>query len=124
MYMNEVLKYCESHGRKITKMGIYYAGKKHGFIFKVEGRNQLVFDRDKFIEWFERGNETPPEGYISVSEMREKYNIPVTRSYEFIKDPRLNVKRIGSKRIYYVDESKLGEVIADYNDKRHYNWEK
>ena len=124
MYMKDVLRYCEEHGKKITKMGIYYAGKKNNFIFKVEGKNEMVFDREKFLEWFRKATEEIPKGYISVSEMRKKYNIPLTRSYEIVKDPRLNVKCIGSgKGIKYVDESRLREVISDSENKRRYNWE-
>ena len=124
MYMNDVIRYCESHGKKYSRMAIYNAGKKHGFVFKVEGKSELVFDREKFLEWFNGACEEIPEGYISIKEMREKYKLPINKSYLIAKDEKANAKYIGAgKGILYVDERNVEELIKKYSNKRTYNWE-
>jgi len=125
VYTNDVLKYCKSHGYSITRVGLYLAGKKYNFIFKVEGRKEYVFDKDKFLEWFEKTMEKAPEGYITVSQMRSKYNLPLNKAYAIAKNKKVDARRIGpGKGIIYVDSRKVEEVINEYKSRRVYKWEK
>lgn len=122
MYVNDVIKYCKEHGKNITRMGLYIAGKKNNFIIKEEGKKDLIFDKDKFLEWFEKCNEEVPDSYISIKDMSVKYGLSLSKAYLISKDARLNSKKIGSKGVMYVDESRLGEVIKENKNKRTYDW--
>lgn len=124
MYINDVLRYCREHGKPMSRVGIYDAGKKNGFIFKVEGQYQYVFDTEKFLKWFKSSFEEIPEGYISVKELKTKYGISMNRAYTIANNPKAMMRRIGSgKGIMYVNEREAEKLIAEYRNSRSYNWE-
>ena len=123
VYINDVLKYCKEHGKPMTRMGIYTAGKKNGFVFKVEGKYQYVFDTDKFLEWFKSANEEVPEGYISVRELKDRYNISFNKAYQIAKSPLVNPRMIGAgKGVIYVDAGKAEELIERSRNNHTYDW--
>ena len=121
--MNDVLRYCEKHGRKYSRTAIYNAGKKYGFAVKIDGNPSLQFDKEKFLDWFNNGREEVPNGFITVSEMRKKYNLTLNFSYSVANDPDCKTKRIGAgKGIIYVDTNGLEEIIEKHRNKGKYDW--
>lgn len=125
MYIKEVIKYCEDHGKPYTRMGIYTAGKKYGFINKIEGKRALDFDQDKFLEWFENACEEIPEGYITVKQISDMYNISICKAYDIAKNEEIKNRLIGAgKGVLYVDKRDVEEFIKKYKNRRTYDWSK
>ena len=112
MKMMQVVQYCKEHGYPITAPAIYQAGKKYGFISKVEGKYHLKFNKDKFLEWFNHSKEKVPEGYISIKNCSEIFHLSKPTCYTIAKDIMVKTVRRGAgKGILYVNKKSFGEFI-------------
>lgn len=130
MYANDVLKYCIAHGVKLTRQALYNAGRKHGFMTKNEDTNRYDFDQEGFLKWLnaEGGKAKrfmiPPEGYITVKEFRDKYNVPLNYAYSICQSKEACGVYVGEGKVgkLYVDEGKVAELVAKGRPKRGYDW--
>ena len=112
MRMKQVIKYCRDNGHPITAMAIYLAGKKYGFIKKINGKWYLEFDKQKFLDWFKGFTVEIPEGYVSVKDLAESFDLSIQQCYNLIKDNSIKKMRKGTgEGILYVDKESFGEFI-------------
>lgn len=119
MHLNEVLKYCEEHGRKVSRQGLYQAGIRYGFIKKSEGKSSLDLDWDKFLKWFNKGLEEVPEGYMRISELMKTYNLNLVFAYKLLKDPECVHRKFGrGNGITYVDTKGIERIIEKNRNKK------
>ena len=113
MRMKQIVKYCREHGHPITSMAIYLAGKKYGFLKKVEGQYHLEFDKEKFLEWFKGFTAEVPEGYLSVKELSEEFKMSVPQCYALARDDSVKKVRKGTgDGVLYVDKKTFGEFVT------------
>lgn len=123
MFIEDVLKKCEDEGCKITRSGLYATGKRIGFIRKIEGVKSLEFDKKLFLEWIEKKKETPPEGWISVKQISEKYNVSLPQAYLLIKDEDCEIVTVGPGRgIKYVDPERIEKIIQKHRNRNKIDW--
>ena len=120
MHINEVLKYCEDNGRKLSRQGLYQAGIKHGFISKKPGRSSYDFDEEKFQEWFKKGFDEVPEGWVKISELTKLYGVSLVFIYKkLLKDPELEYKKFGrGEGVIYVKLDGIEAIIEKNRAKR------
>lgn len=110
----DALEKCKQEGYPITRMGLYLAGQKYGFLIKQQGLRNFEFNKEKFLEWLKKAKEEIPENYISVKQLSTQYNINMTYSYDLAKEllKQEKAKYIGSgKGILYVDRKAVEEYI-------------
>lgn len=122
LYINDLIEKCSKEGITITKMGLYIAGEKEGFIFKDE-KGKYDLDKDKFISWLDKHKEKAPEGWLNIIELSEMLNKPVSSCYSFIKQNEIEVKRIGIRNVMYVERKAVEELIKNGGKKHKYRWE-
>ena len=119
MRLNEVLRYCEEHGRRISKQGLYQAGIRYGFITKTKGRTSLDFDKERFLEWFNKGLEDAPEGWVRISDLIRMYNLPLVFAYKLLKDEECEHKRFGrGDGVTYVKLEGIERIIEKNRTKK------
>lgn len=121
VYVTEVLERCKEKGYRITRMGLYIAGKREGFIVKKNGEKEL--DVDKFNKWLERAIEEIPDGYLSAKQIIEKYGVSQVEAYFILNDPDCESEKFGAHRVLYAKQERIERVIAKRNKKHKYNWE-
>lgn len=119
MHINEVLKFCEDNGKKITRQALYQAGLTYGFITKQKGKRSLDFDKEKFLEWFNKGLEEIPEGYVRVSELMKKYGLSLVFAYNLLKDPECVHQKFGrGDGVTYVKLDGIEDIIKKNRTKK------
>lgn len=124
MYFKEILKKCEEENYPLTRMGLYEAGVREGFLFKVEGSRNYNFDKAKFLSWLNKVKEPIPEGWIPIKELPNKFNISLSQAYILSKDEDSGARNFGSgKGVTYVDPRRIEEIIKRREDKYKINWE-
>ena len=124
MFIEDVLKKCEDEGFKITRAGLYSTGKKLGFIKKIEGVKSLEFDKKLFLEWIEKKKEKAPEGWISLKQVSEKYNVSLAQAYLLAKDENCEILKIGPGRgVKYVKSERIEEIIQEHRNRNKIKWE-
>ena len=120
MHINKILKYCEDNGRKLSRQGLYQAGFRHGFISKKHGNPSYDFDEEKFLEWFNKGLDDAPEGWVRISELAKLYDLSLVFIYKkLLKDEELEYKRFGrGDGIIYVKLDGIERIIEKNRTKR------
>lgn len=125
MKVNDVLRYCEEHGRKVSRQGLYSAGMRYGFITKTKGKASLDFDKEKFIEWFNKGLEDIPDNYIRISELMKRYDLTLVFAYALLKDPGCEHRKFGrGNGVTYVNVDGIEEIIERNRNKRKHECDK
>lgn len=123
MYVKDVINKCKERGYEITKMGLYTAGKKYGFISKADNKRSLEFDKDKFLEWLDKATEEIPAGWLSVKQIAEKFEISIAQAYFLVKDENSGARTIGSGvGVIYVDPKRIEQIIKKRQDSHKENW--
>lgn len=123
MQIKNILEKCAEHGHPMTRMGIYVAGKKYGFINKKEGSFYYDFDKDKFIEWLSAADKIIPEHYLKVKELSEKYKIDVGKVYRLIYKFKIKTQNYGiGKGHIYVNEIEFENAIKEYKSEHTIDW--
>ena len=123
MYVKDVIKKCKERGYEITKMGLYTAGKKYGFISKADNKRSLEFNKDKFLEWLDKATEEIPAGWLSVKQIAEKFGISIAQAYLLVKDENSGARTIGSGvGVIYVDPKRIEQIIKKRQDSHKENW--
>lgn len=123
MYVKDVINKCKERGYEITKMGLYTAGKKYGFISKADNKHSLEFNKDKFLEWLDKATEEIPAGWLSVKQIAEKFEISITQAYLLVKDENSGARTIGSGvGVIYVDPKRIEQIIKKRQDSHKENW--
>lgn len=110
MKFQQVLERCKTKGIKITRMGLYNAGIKNGFIERDTDRNN-IFHQKKFEKWLGKKLEKVPEGYCSFKECSQKLGIPLNTIYYLFKESDLKFIEIGTKKVKYVKIKEFREFI-------------
>lgn len=122
-YVPNAIRYCNSRGYSITRPGLYYVIKRHPSIFKrtTVGTYYPRIYVDELDEYIEMVCESPPDGYIKVSEAVKMYGISMNTIYYLIRNKKLKTKRIGrGMGILYVDRKdieKYGRNNKKFNRK-------
>ena len=123
MHIVDVVNKCKERGYEITKMGLYKAGEKYGFISKGDNKHSLEFDKDKFLKWLDKATEEIPEGWLSVKQLSEKFGISVAQVYILIKDEDSGARAIGSGAgVLYADPKRIEAVIKKREDNHKEKW--
>ena len=123
MFVEDVLKKCEVEGHKITRSALYQIGKKEGFITKKEGVRSLDFNKELFLKWIEKTKEKAPEGWITLKEVSEKFNVSLPQAYLLVKDKDCNIKKIGVRKVMYVDPKTIEKIIEKRKNRNKIKWE-
>lgn len=121
VYIIDVLKRCEEKGHKMTRMGIYVAGKREGFIVEKNGEKEL--DIDKFNKWLEKATKKVPEDYLSAKQIIEKYGVSQPEAYFILNDPDCKTEKFGSHEVLYAKQENIESVIKKRGNRHKYNWE-
>lgn len=123
MYVKDVINKCKERGYEITKMGLYTAGKKYGFVSKADNERSLEFDKDKFLEWLDKATEEIPAGWLSVKQIAEKFGISIAQAYLLVKDENSGARTIGSGvGVIYVDPKRIEQIIKKRQDSHKEKW--
>ncbi len=123
MHIKDVINKCKERGYEITKMGLYTAGKKYGFISKADNERSLEFNKDKFLEWLDKATEEIPAGWLSVKQIAEKFGISIAQAYLLVKDENSGARTIGSGvGVIYVDPKRIEQIIKKRQDSHKENW--
>lgn len=122
VYIMDLLKRCEDKGYKISRMGLYLAGKRVGFIFENE-KGEKELDKDKFSEWLENIIKDVPEGYFSAKQIMQKYNVSQNEAYFILNDPDCVVIRVGGYGVMYGEKKSVESIIEKRSRKHKYDWE-
>lgn len=120
VYINDVLKRCEEKGHKMTRMGVYVAGRREGFI--VENNGDKEFLVDKFNDWISRVVEKPPEGYLSARQIADEFKVSLNAAYSALHDPNCRIVRVGCYRVIYGERKSIEEAIGRRGCSHRYNW--
>lgn len=124
MHINDVIKKCSDEGYPISRMGLYTAGKKEGFIIKCENKKELDFDKNKFLQWLKKAKGKAPEGWVKIKDLPNIFGISLTQCYILSKDEESGAKTFGSgKGVIYVDPERIAKIIKKRKDKYKINWE-
>ena len=123
MHIKDVINKCKERGYEITKMGLYTAGKKYGFISKADNERSLEFDKDKFLEWLEKATEKVPLGWLTVKQISEHFGVSVSQAYILIKDENSGARAIGSGAgVIYADPKRIEQVIEKRKNSHKEQW--
>lgn len=123
MHLKDVLNKCKEEGYPVTAPGLYFAGKKFGFIKRNEGERNLEFDKDSFFEWLRKAKEEIPEGWLPLSKIPGKFGISLAQVYILVKDPESGARSFGTgKGVIYVDPERIEKIIRERENKHKENW--
>ena len=123
MFLKDVLNKCREEGYPITSGGLYYAGKKYGFLVKKDGKN-LDFNKDKFFEWLHKAKEEIPEGWVSLNQLHNELGISLSQAYILSKDPKSEARTFGAgPGVVYVNIERIRAIINERKRNHQENWE-
>ena len=123
MHLKDVLEKCKEEGYPVTSAGLYFAGKKYGFLVKQEGCRNLDFDKEKFFEWLYKAKQEIPEGWLPLSAIPKKFGISLSQTYILCKDERSGAKPFGAGAgVLYVDPKRIEELIKQRDESRKEKW--
>ena len=108
--MRRALKICKDYNLEITKMGLLWAGKKHGFVEKHSDGYHWIFNLNKLLQFVGYAIEEPPEGWIIIRKASKKYKINLLKLYRLIKRKEVECKQFGRQRMYYVRSDEMEEI--------------
>ena len=120
VFINDVLKRCEEKGHPMTRMGIYTAGKKHGFLTKAD--NGYDLNKEKFEKWLDKAVEEIPSDYLSAKMIMKEYKVTQSESYFILNDPDCEIKKFGSSEVMYGKRESIERVIAKRGCRHKYDW--
>lgn len=124
MCINDVLSKCKEKGYSISKEGLYKAGKKYGFIKKIDGKHHLEFDKEKFLSWLDKAVEEVPNGWMTVKELSEKFSVSLAQAYILIKDEESGARFFGSGTgVLYADPERIEKIIQKRENSHKVMWE-
>lgn len=124
LFLKDVLAKCREEGYAVTSSGLYYAGKKYGFITSKEGERNLEFDKDKFYEWLNKAKQEIPEGWVPLSALSKLLNISLSQAYILSKDEKGGAQSFGAgPGVIYVDPNRIKELIKQRSDSRKEKWQ-
>ena len=104
MFLNDVLNKCKEEGHPITRQGLYQAGKKYGFLTKVEGKKELDFDQEKFLEWLKVNTSDVPKNCYTINELVHELEISYMQLYSLIRDNNIPYVSRFSKKYYDLND--------------------
>lgn len=122
----DALNKCKEENYPISRMGLYLAGQKYGFLTRQEGLRNFEFNKEKFIEWLKKAKEEVPEDYISVKDISTQYHINMNYSYDLANEllEQGKARYIGSgKGVLYVDRKAVEEYVDKRKAESIINWE-
>ena len=127
MFITDVLNKCKEEGYPVTKSGLYYAGKKYGFLKATDKKRargfSLEFNKDAFFEWLKKAKEAVPEGWVPIREIPKLLNISLTQAYILVKNENCGAKSFGAgPGVLYVDPERVKEVIKQRCENRKEKW--
>lgn len=123
MYLKDVLNKCKEEGYPVTSAGLYWAGKKFGFLKKNEGCRNLEFDKVKFFEWLKKAKEEIPEGWVPLAQLPKLFNISLSKAYILSKDKNSGARSFGSGvGVIYVDPKRIEDVIKQREESHKEKW--
>lgn len=120
IFVNDILKRCKEKGHKMSRMGIYVAGKRVGFIYKDENGYQL--DKEKFENWLEKAVEKIPDNYLSAKQIMKEYKVSQSEAYCILNDADSESEKFGSYGVLYAERNRIEKVIEKRSRKHTYNW--
>ena len=120
VFINDILKRCEEKGHPMTRMGIYIAGKKHGFLTKAD--NGYDLNKEKFESWLDKAVEEIPSDYLSAKMIMKEYKVTQSESYFILNDPDCEIKKFGSSEVMYGKRESIEKVIAKRGCRHKYDW--
>lgn len=123
MFLKDVLNKCKEEGYPITAAGLYYAGKKYGFLVRQDGERNLDFDKEKFFEWLNKAKEEIPEGWVPLSQIPKLLGISLSQTYILAKDENSGARSFGAGvGVIYVDPRRIEEIIKQREENRKEKW--
>lgn len=123
MFLKDVLEKCREKGYPVTPSGLYYAGKKYGFLKKNDGIRNLDFNKDKFFDWLNKAKQEIPEGWVPLSALPEKLNISLSQAYILSKDVNSGARSFGAGAgVLYVDPERIKDVIKKREENHKEKW--
>ena len=123
MFLMDVLEKCKEEGYPITASGLYYSGKKYGFLIKKEDSRILEFNKDRFFDWLAKAKREIPEGWVPLSAIPEKLNISLSQAYILCKDKNSGAEKFGAgPGVLYVDPNRIKEIIKQRKENRREKW--
>ena len=123
MYLKDVLNKCKEMGYPVTASGLYFAGKRFGFLIKKEGIRNLEFNKEKFYEWIDKARQEIPEGWVTLNQLHKDTGISLSKLYTLSKDPDSGAKSFGSGcGVVYVDPERIKEIIRKRENEHKEEW--
>ena len=123
MFLKSVLDKCKEEGYPITSTGLYYSGKKYGFLKKNNKSRRLDFDKDKFYTWLNKAKQEIPRGWVSINEMSKRLGISLSQAYILSKDKDSGAKCFGAgPGVLYVELERIKTIIEQRNESRKEKW--
>ncbi len=123
MFLKDVLNKCKEEGYPVTASGLYFSGKKYGFLIKKEGCRNFDFDKEKFFEWLRKAKEEIPENWVSLNQLHKDLNISLSQAYILSKDPESGAKSFGAGvGVVYVDPERIKQIIRKREDEHKEKW--
>jgi len=110
----EVLKKCEDKGVCCSRMTVYRAGIKEGFIVKSEEGNQLK--NDIFEKWLDKIVSGIPDNCIFICNAVKSSKIPYSYFKYYFEKNNVSVMKYYNG-LMYVKKSDVDAVIAKYSGK-------
>lgn len=110
LHITEMLEKCEAEGVKVSRVYLYVAGQKHGFI-KRNKDGSLELLREPFLKWIEKYKEKVPEGWLNIVQCAEKLGVSPSQVYMITSANPSIVKRFGTRGVMYVQPDRVAEII-------------
>lgn len=124
MFLKDVLNKCKEEGYPVTAGGLYFAGKKYGFLKKCEGSRNLEFDKQGFFEWLKKAKEEIPEGWMTFNDIHKKLGISLSQVYIICKDPASEARSFGAGiGVMYADPKRVEKLIKQRENDHKEKWE-
>lgn len=112
------LQLCRNFGKPLTKTALYQVGLKRGFAQKSVDGFHWEFQRSGLENYLNEGEETPPEGWITILTVSQITGLSLSGAYDFVKRNQLIVVSYGSRNIKYVEEEKAMNAWKNRGVKR------
>ena len=123
MFLKDVLNKCKEKGYPVSASGLYFSGRKYGFLKRKEGSRNLDFDEAGFFEWLHKATEKIPEGWLPLSEVAKELGISLSQIYILIKDEDSKVRSFGAgKGVLYVEPERIKRIIRKREENHKEKW--
>ena len=109
----EALLMAEEAGIKMSHTGLNYQGLKYGFSRRAKDGLHWEYNRKKYTAYLQEHTKEPEDGYITLKEASQQFNIPISTLYLLVEKQNIQTKTFSREYVKYVRRTDLEPFVKN-----------